>query len=308
MTGTAVARRDLLLLAAAIFGICMTGPIIAASPVPALALAAWRCAVGAVLIGVVTVFIRSTRRQWRSLNRKDVLGVFASGLFLAAHFATWVPSIRLTTVASSTALVATQPIWAALIARSRGHVISRGMWIGIGLALLGTVSLTAADFVVASPRALLGDVLALLGAVLAAAYVTVGERVRARVSTSVYSVGVYSVASVLLAITCVVAGQSLWGWTSYSAVSMDFMHSGWGSIIGLTVFGQLIGHTLINQVVPRMSATVTSTAILFEMPGSTLVAAVWLRQAPPVAVWPALGLVLLGLVVVVRHHARESSV
>jgi len=276
----------------------MTGPIIAASDVPALALAAWRCAVGAAVIGLVTVCVRSMRSQWRALSKRDMLGVAAAGLFLAAHFATWVPSIRLTTVASSTALVATQPVWAALIARWRGNVISRGMWLGIAIALLGTVMLTAADFAVASRRALLGDLLALLGAVLAAAYVTAGERVRARVSTSVYSVGVYAVASLLLTVTCVIGGQALWGWGL----------SGWNSIIGLTIFGQLIGHTLINKVVPRMSATVTSTAILFEMPGSTLVAAVWLKQSPPVAVWPALGLVLVGLVVVGREHARRVSV
>lgn len=297
-TGESTGRRDTLLLTCAVFAICMTGPIIAASHVPALALAAWRCAVGAALIGLVTVCVRSTRSQWRALTRADMWGVVAAGLFLAAHFATWVPSIRFTTVASSTALVATQPVWAALIARWRGQVVSRGMWVGIAIALLGTITLTAADFAVSSRRALVGDLLALLGAVLAAAYVTAGERVRVRVSTSVYSVGVYAIAALLLTATCAVGNQALWGWGS----------SGWSSIIGLTIFGQLIGHTLINLVVPRLSATVTSTAILFEMPGSTLVAAVWLKQAPPVAVWPALGLVLIGLAVVVREHARPMSV
>ena len=285
------------LMAVAILGICMTGPIIAASDVPALALAAWRCAVGAAVIGLATVALRSQRRNWRRLNRQDVIGIALSGVFLAAHFGTWVPSIRMTTVASSTALVATQPVWAALLARWHGQRISRGMWLGITVALAGAVLLAGTDFAVASGRALLGDALALLGALLAAAYVTAGERVRARVSTSVYSVGVYTVAAAALAAACVLIGDAVWGFDS----------GGWGSILALTVFGQLMGHTLINRVVPRLSATVTSTAILFEMPGSTLVAAVWLGQRPPPALWPSLGLVLLGLAIVLRHHARPSA-
>ena len=56
----------------------------------------------------------------------------ASGLLLGAHFAAWVPSLRLTTVASSTALVATQPVWAALIAARRGVLIPRPAWSGSG--------------------------------------------------------------------------------------------------------------------------------------------------------------------------------
>ena len=84
-------------------------------------------------------------------------------------------------MASSTALLATQPVWAALIAHRRGVAITRIAWIGIALALLGAVVLTGVHFAV-TPRALFGDALALAGAVLAALYVTVGEKVRATTS------------------------------------------------------------------------------------------------------------------------------
>lgn len=284
------------LLAVAVLAVCMTGPIIAGSDVAPLVLAAWRCVVGAGVIGLVTILFRSQREQWRQLRRQDIVGIGLAGVFLAAHFGTWVPSIRLTTVASSTALVATQPVWAALFARWRGQRITRGMWVGIWVALSGALLLAGTDFAVASSAALLGDGLALLGAILAAAYVTAGERVRARVSTPVYSVGVYAVAAVLLAVVCLVADEALWG----------FDRAGWGSILGLTFFGQLLGHTLINRVVPRLSATVTSTAILFEMPGSTVIAAWWLGQRPPTALWPSLLLVLVGLALVLRQHARAA--
>ena len=78
-----------------------------------------------------------TRREWWLVG--------SAGLLLGAHFATWIPSLRFTTVASSTALVATQPVWAALIARRRGAVIPRTAWIGIGIALVGVLILTGID-------------------------------------------------------------------------------------------------------------------------------------------------------------------
>ena len=119
------------------------------------------------------------RAGWRARSARDRRLSRLSGAFLAAHFATWIPSLSFTTVASSVALVATQPVWAALIARQRGEHIHRQTWIGIGLALAGTLVLTGVDLSI-SGRALFGDLLALVGGMLAAAYVTVGGEVRQR--------------------------------------------------------------------------------------------------------------------------------
>ncbi len=134
-----------------------------------------------------------------------------SGALLAAHFATWVPSLSFTSVASSVALVATQPVWAALIARHRGERIHRGTWIGIGLALAGTLLLTGVDLSI-SGRALFGDLLALVGGMFAAAYVTVGADVRRHVSTAVLRAGLlrHRRASCSSAL-CVASGQALVG-------------------------------------------------------------------------------------------------
>ena len=87
-----------------------------------------------------------------------------------------------------------------------------------------------------------------------------------------------------------VAGASLSGYAARD----------WWLIIALTVLAQLLGHTLINRVLGSVSATVTSLAILFELPGAVIIAAAWLGLVPPLAVLPALGLILLGLIVVIR--------
>ncbi len=220
----------------------------------------------------------------------------AGGALLAAHFAAWIPSLRFTSVASSTALVATQPVWAALLARARGVRFPGRVWLGIGVALVGIAVLTGVD-VALDARSLIGDALALLGAILAAAYVTVGESARQDVSTPTYTLIAYSSSAVVLLPVCLIAGAAL---TGYPA-------SAWWLIAALTLLAQLLGHSLINATLRTTSATVTSMGILFEMPIATILAALFLGQWPPLAVVPALALLLVGVAIVVRAGAGSTA-
>lgn len=288
-----VARPQLGLLAVAVFFISTSAPIIAATTAPALAIAFWRTALGALFTAPYT-FLRH-RRELLALNRHQLLLSAAGGVLLAAHFATWIPSLRFTSVASSTALVSTQPVWAALLARAMGVRFPGRVWLGIGVALLGVVLLTGVDISL-DRRSLVGDALALVGAVLAAAYVTVGERARRDVSTASYTLVAYSSSAVVLLPVCVVAGASLGG---YPAVD-------WWLILALTLFAQLLGHSLINATLRTTSATVTSMGILFEMPIAAVLAALFLGQLPPLAVLPALVLLLVGVAIVVRAGAGAA--
>lgn len=283
--------RDLLLLAIAIAFISTSGPIIAVTAAPALAIAFWRCFLGSVATAPWVIWRH--RQEFRRLDRREWRLTILAGLFLGAHFATWIPSLRFTTVASSTALVATQPIWAALIARARGSYVPTRAWVGIGIAMIGILALTGIDGSI-DPRQLIGDALALLGAILAAAYVTVGAQVRQSVSTATMTFILYGTAAAGLLILCVATGQALGG---YSAQA-------WLLILALTIGSQLLGHTLINRVLVSTSATVASLAILFEMPGATLIAAVWIGQTPPLIIIPAVALLFTGLVIVIRSGDR----
>jgi drug/metabolite transporter (DMT)-like permease len=186
-------------------------------------------------------------------------------------------------------------VWAALIARRSGRDVPRRAWLGIGIALLGAFVLTGVDYSV-SGRALFGDGLALVGALLAAAYVTIGEQVRRELSTATYTLIAYSASAVALFLGCLLTGSAISGYSS----------SDWWKIIALTAAAQLLGHTLISRVLRTTSATVTSLAILFEMPGATLVAAIWLRQVPSVAIWPAVALLFAGLSLVIASGDRET--
>ena len=278
----------------AVFFISTSAPLIAATAAPALGIAFWRTALGA---GATAPWaLLRHRGELFALDRRQLLLSGAAGALLAAHFATWIPSLRFTSVASSTALVATQPVWAALLARARGVQFPRQVWLGIVIALIGILLLTGVDLSL-DPRSIIGDGLALVGAMLAAAYVTVGERVRQTVSTANYTLLAYAASALCLLALALVLGVDLGGYSLRD----------WGLILALTVLAQLLGHSLISATLRTTSATITSMGILFEMPLATIMAAVFLGQWPPLVVLPALALLLAGTAVVVRSGAAEVT-
>jgi drug/metabolite transporter (DMT)-like permease len=287
---------DLVLLGVAVVAVSTAAPLIAGADAPTLAIAFWRNALSLPILAAWLLLRRDERAGWRARSALDRRRSRLAGAFLAAHFATWIPSLSYTSVASSVALVATQPVWAALIARHRGEQIARQTWIGIGLALAGTLVLTGVDLSI-SGRALFGDLLALLGGVLAAAYVTVGADVRRHVSTVAYALACYATAALLLLGLCVATQQVLTGYDRDT----------WLAIGGLVVGAQLLGHTLMNFVLRSISPTAVSVAILFEILGATIIARIAFGETPPVGAWPAGLLIVAGVVVVVRSDQDATD-
>jgi drug/metabolite transporter (DMT)-like permease len=290
-----VAPRDLLLLLVALLAVSTSGPLIAAAAaVPALAIAFWRNAMAGALLTPVVLLRR--RDELKGLDRRERRLALLAGLMLALHFGTWIPSISYTSVASSTALVATQPVWAALIGKARGESVPRRVWLGIAVSLLGALLLTGADLTV-SKEALLGDGLAVLGGIFAAAYMTTGSEVRRSVSTTTYTAICYSTTALLLLVVCLLFRQDLSGYDG----------SDWLKLGALTAGAQLLGHSLFNVVLRTTSPTVVSLSILFEIPGAALIAALFVAgQSIPWLAAPAVVLLLAGLAIVISG-GRESA-
>ncbi len=279
---------DLVLLGVAVLAVSTSAPLIRGADAPSLAVAFWRTFLALPVVALLAVL--SGRSALRALrDRTARLRAMAAGGLLAAHFATWVPSVSFTTVASSTALVATQPVWAALIARWRGERVPRGAWVGIGVAMAGAVVLSGVDLSI-SPEALFGDMLALVGGMLAAAYVTVGADARRALSTGVYTMVCYACASLALLVVCLVGRQSLGGYDRHT----------WLVLLALTLGPQLLGHTVLNRVLGTTSPTLVSVAILFEIVGAAILAWLFFDEVPPLTALPAGVLIATGIVLVVR--------
>jgi drug/metabolite transporter (DMT)-like permease len=284
------------LLALAVLGIGASAPLITVIAAPALAIALWRNLLGtAALLPWAMVRARAdVLAVWTDRRLRRV--VLLAGVALAVHFATWVPAVTLTTVTAATALVAVQPVWNALLARAGGTHITTRVWAGIVLAVAGALTLTGLDLG-GDPRALLGNLLALLGGMAAAVYVALGAQARAQVSTTAYSVSCYAVTGVLLLAVCLVAGVPVVGFDAET----------WLLLIALTVLAQLLGHTLLNRAVGTVGPVVVALVILLEVPAATLIAAWWLGQVPPVAALPAAALVLGGVALVVTSRSAPEE-
>ena len=286
---------DAVYLSIALVAVSTSGPLIAATAVPALAIAFWRNAMASAVL-VPTAWL-TCRAELRGLDRRERRLALLAGVLLAAHFATWIPAVGLTSVASATALVATQPVWAALISGLRGEPVGRRVWLGIWVALAGALLLTGVDLTV-SGDALLGDGLAVVGGMFAAAYMTAGSEVRRSVSTTTYTTLCYTTTALILLVVCLVGRQSLSGYAA----------SDWLKLLALTAGAQLLGHSLFNRVLRTTSPTVVSLSILFEIPGATLIAALFLHQRPPLLAIPAAVLLVAGLALVIRATTSEPSI
>ena len=285
------------LIATGVVAVSFSGPIAASTLAPALAVALWRNAFGAMAGAPFTLVRRRAELVCLVRERRRVLATAVlAGLFLALHFGLWIPSLRLTTVTASTALVTTTPLFTVALMRVRGLPVPRGVLAGVLLALVGVVIITGVD-ATGSADALRGDLMALAGGAAAAGYIGAGESVRRTVGTASYTLVAYTTCALVLLPVCLVSGTPLWGFSARS----------WVEIAVLTLTAQLLGHTLLNRALRSAGATTVSLAVLLEVPGATVVAWVWLGQVPPLAVLPGAALVLAGLAVVVRTQAAGRA-
>ncbi|HEX7811930.1 MAG TPA: DMT family transporter [Burkholderiales bacterium] len=230
-----------------------------------LTIAAVRLGIAAVLLAPIA-WLRHGR-EIRTLGRRDLALCLLSGAFLALHFWTWITSLEYTSIASSTALVTTNPIWvglaSTLLLRERPGVAAIA---GIVLTLAGSMMIFAADAGAADTgfgkSPLLGNTLALIGALSASGYLLVGRALRARISLIAYVWLAYAFAAALLIAGLVASGTSINGLTA----------SAWGFMALLAIGPQLIGHTAFNWALRRLTATFVAVSILGEPIGSALLA------------------------------------
>src|SRR4051794_2898085 len=213
-------RGDYALLAFAVVCASCSAPLIAATAAPGLAIAFWRTGAAAFVIGPVAFARREV------FTRRGVLLGLVAGVALAAHFGTFIPSLQYTSVASASALVCSQAVWAGVFGRLLGERLPRRAWIGTATCLAGVLLITGVDASL-DARALGGDVLALAGGMFGGVYIVTGGFARRSVSIAAYTSVCYAVCGVLLLVVCLISGTAIGG----------FSGDDWVRIAALTVTG-----------------------------------------------------------------------
>lgn len=286
------------ILLAAVVAMSWGGPLVRYATAPALAVAAWRVAFSVLFVALV-VLLRDQGRGIRTLRAREWVLAIASGAFLAGHFWSWIASLSLTTVASSVVLVNTQPVFVAVLSvLLLGERPSRRQWLGIGVAVAGAVVIGWGDFA-GGPEPLLGDLLAVAGAVFVSLYYVIGRRLRQRLDLWSYIAVVYGAAAALLLIA---AG-------AHPGVAVSgYPPTDWLVFLALAAGPMMIGHTGVNYALGYVPAYVANLALLGEPIGATLLAW-WLpgiREAPSVQLLLGGGLVLCGIALGVRRRSQPA--
>ena len=260
---------------------------------PALIIAAYRL----VLASLMLIPYAGYKKTWRGWGRIEMGWLILSGLLLSLHFAFWITSLKYTSVASSVVLVSTHPIFvgigARLFLRER---LGLNLILGIILSVLGSGLISYGDRTL-STEALMGDGLALVGAMTASGYFLVGRKMRRNQDLLSYIFPVYSTAGLALVLFSLLFQKPFFG---YPTTTYLFMFL-------LALVPQLIGHTTFNWALKYLPASMVSITILGEPIGSTLLAYFILGEG--LTIWKGLGgiSIFIGILIALKKETPNSK-
>ena len=264
---------------------------------PSIVIAAFRLTLATLALAPLA--LTRYRPQLRQLKRKEWLLALLSGVFLALHFSVWITSLQYTSVASSVVLVTHEQV-------------GKATYVGLVLALLGGTIVSLSDActwqagaivcpsagVFFSGTAFLGDFLALAGAWMAAGYMLVGRKLRAKMELIPYIFVVYGMSAVLLIAFMFGLGESPLGFPPITYL--------W--LVLLALVPQLLGHSIFNWSLKYIPVSLVSVTLLGEPVGSTILAYFLLQQQPG---WIKIGgaiLILLGIWLAARTGVEQEPV
>jgi len=275
------ARPDLIRLIIGIFGIGSSGPLIALSAMPVPTLIFWRN-----LGGSLVTLPFALRHK---LNRTGVRWAVLAGVVLAVHFVGFFLSMRLTSVTAGTAIVATQPIFAAFFVKLTGGHIPKKAWLGMLISFSGVLVVTGIDLQL-DRKSFLGDIAALVSGALAAAYMLIGSKAQQHLETTSYTTICYFV--------CAMTALPMAIFLGYEIINFDAKE--WWILLGLILGAQILGHTMFNLTLKRVSPAVVSMIVFFEVPVAALLSFIFkIGKEPTLSIIPGVILILTGCILVV---------
>ena len=214
----------------------------------------------------------------------------AVGLVLAVHFASWISSLSFTSVASSVIFVHADPIIVAVVSHFflKEH-ITRSRLLGILIAFTGATIIAVGDFGLGEIN-LYGDVLALIGAVMLGIYILSGRRIRQNLDLFTYVTPVYATSAAALTLGCALTGTPL----------VPYPPREYLLFIAIAVVPMIFGHTVYNWVLKYLEAPVVSISLLGEPVVATILALLFLNEAPSTLALIGGGITLAGIYQCVR--------
>ena len=266
--------------------------------VPSIMIATYRLTISSIILLTIA---KGRGIRFTSFSKKQLLIGVLGGFFLSLHFSFWISSLKFTSVASSVVLVTTNPIFVGLFS----YLLFREkqppeLILGIILSFSGSVILAIGDsglqgLSIQNPSFLLGDVLALLGAVMTSGYLMVGSKLREEMDVLSYISVVYTFSAFFL-----LAASLSWGipFTGYKTSSYLYM-------VLLAIVPQLIGHTAINWSLKHLKTSMVAITILGEPIGASILAYIIFHET--VESFQGIGIVLIFLAIIISSRKGRKE-
>jgi drug/metabolite transporter (DMT)-like permease len=244
--------------ASIIIKLCGASPIV---------IATYRMMLSAAM--VLPVFLYKGLKETK-VKKNQIKEFVPLGILIAVHFILWIYSLSYTSVASSTVLVTTNPIFVPifsfLLFREK---TGKNLVLGILIAIVGSTLIALSSKNLGVSRNF-GNLLALLGAIAISLYLTIGKRIRENFSLIPYIFFVYSFAGIALFIVALLTKQNL---IHYNAKTFLLLFL-------VALIPQVIGHTAYNWALKYLSAPFIAVSILGEPIFATIFAFFILKEVP----------------------------
>ena len=303
------------LLIAAVLGVSSAGTLLQQIDLDPLLKASWRLQLTSLVLFPFAIW------QWRQqpeaikqqMFERRTLGILAlSGLALALHFGSWVASLKYTTLTHSLLFVTAHPLivvagmfflgFLATGVRKPTRRELSGALIGFcGAALtLFDEGTTQGDQTVT----ILGDSLALLGALTVVGYIVCGRILRTWMPIFLYAFPVTLLGAVLLLpasflVESDFAIHGVFGW-----VQPEFFY--W--FLALALIAGLLGHTGLNTCLKYLSPLVISACVTLEpVIGSFIGYVLFDTDLPGRWTWIGGAVLMVGLMLIVTAMPSEED-
>lgn len=262
----------------------------------AILIATWRTIIASLIL---LPYWWAKRTQKNRFLSKENMQMALSGICLGLHFICWVASLYYTSIASASVLVTMHPVLIILVERFWfKKSFAPSAWLGVALAFGGAVLLGVASSQLnqVAPNPLLGNLLAVIAAIIFAVYLFIGQRVRQKKAWIDYLFPVYTYAALACLAITIILGEGLFSITT----------AGLWAGFGLALGPQLIGHGSTNYAVKYISPTLLSTLILVEPILATILAFFIFGELPPLLSLGAMVLILIGIGLTWKRDTNKS--
>lgn len=283
-----------LIIILGVLGASFSAVLVRFSDAPSTVLVVYRMLWSVLLLSPMIVW--KHREEFKQTKLNNILLCVVSGLFLGIHFTCYFQSLRYTSIASSVVLVDTEVFFVAL-----GGVLflkeklTPENWLGIVITFAGSVIVAMGD---RGGGQLLGDLIALAGAMCSAVYTLIGRRVRGNMSTTVYTWIVYFFAGLVALLTSLCGG-------------LEVVHIGMKNVLvalGLAVMCTLLGHSIFSWGLKYEKASFISTAKLLEPIFASVLGILLFWEIPSVTSVAGGAIVICGMILCIKSSFAHETI